>query len=89
MSLGGLGQDKEAVSLLANLAPLDKPGYLHAHLFVARTLLAKTDVTLREIHTAEQHLKQVVTLDPVRSRPMSSPGAFMFDSGNGSWPGST
>ena len=64
LSLGGLGQDKEAVSLLGNIAPIDKPGYLHAHLFVAQTLLSKTNVTLQEIHTAEQHLKHVVTLDP-------------------------
>ena len=64
LSLGGLGQDKEAVSLLGNIAPIDKPGYLHAHFFVAQTLLAKTNMTLQEIHTAEQHLKHVVTLDP-------------------------
>ena len=64
LSLGGLGQDKEAVSLLGNIAPLDKPGYLPAHLFAAQMLLAKTNVTLQEIHTAEQHLKNVVALDP-------------------------
>ena len=64
LSLGGLGQDKEAVSLMGNIAPLDKPGYLPAHLFVAQTLLSKTNVSLPEIHTAEQHLKHVVTLDP-------------------------
>jgi tetratricopeptide (TPR) repeat protein len=63
-ALGGLGQDKEAVSLLGNIAPIDKPGYLHAHLFVAQMLLSKTNMTLREMHTAEQHLKHVVTLDP-------------------------
>ena len=63
-SLGGLGQEKEAVSLLGNIAPLDQPGYLHAHLFVAQALLSKTNVTLQEIHTAEQHLKHVITLDP-------------------------
>jgi tetratricopeptide (TPR) repeat protein len=64
LSLGGLGREKEAVSLLGNIAPLDQPGYLQAHLFVAQTLLSKTNVTLQEIHTAEQHLKHVVTLDP-------------------------
>ena len=63
LSLGGLGQQKDAVSLMGNIAPIDKPGYLHAHLFVAQTLLTKTNVTLQEIHTAEQHLKHVVTLD--------------------------
>jgi tetratricopeptide (TPR) repeat protein len=64
LALGGLGKDKEAVSLLGNIAPTDKPGYLPAHLFVAQTLLAKTNVTLQEIATAEKHLKLVVTLDP-------------------------
>jgi tetratricopeptide (TPR) repeat protein len=64
LSLGGLKREKEAVSLMGNIAPLDKPGYLPAHLFVAQTLLAKTNVTLQEIGTAEQHLKHVVGLDP-------------------------
>jgi tetratricopeptide (TPR) repeat protein len=64
LALGGLGKDKEAVSLLGNIAPTDKPGYLPAHLFVAQTLLAKTNVTLQEIGTAEKHLKHVVAVDP-------------------------
>ncbi len=64
LSLGGLGRDKETVSLLSNIAPVDRPGYLHAHLFVAQTLLSKTNVTLPEIGMAEKHLKHVVALDP-------------------------
>ncbi len=64
LALGGQGKDKEAVALLGNIAPSDKPGFLPAHLFVAQTLLAKTNVTLQEIGTAEQHLKQVVAFDP-------------------------
>lgn len=64
LALGGLGRDKEAVSLLGNIAPGDSPGYLPAQFFVARTLLSKTNVTLQEIRTAEQHLKQVMAVDP-------------------------
>jgi tetratricopeptide (TPR) repeat protein len=64
LSLGGLGQDKDAVALLGTIAPLDRPGYLPGHLFIAQTLLAKTNVTLQEIGTAEQHLKYVIRLDP-------------------------
>jgi tetratricopeptide (TPR) repeat protein len=64
LSLGGLGRDNEAVSLLGNIAPSDQPGYLPAQLFVAHTLLTRTNVTLQEVRTAEKHLKQVVALDP-------------------------
>ena len=64
LALGGLKQDQEAVSLLGNIAPVDRPGYLPAHLFVAQTLLLKTNVTLAEIGVAEKHLKHVVALNP-------------------------
>jgi tetratricopeptide (TPR) repeat protein len=63
LALGGLGQDKEAVSLMGNIAPTDQPGYLPAQLFVAQTLLSRTNVTLPEIRIAEQHLKQIVAVD--------------------------
>jgi tetratricopeptide (TPR) repeat protein len=64
LSLGGLGRDKDAVSLLGTVAPLDRPGYLPGHLFIAQTLLAKTNATLQEIGSAEQHLKYVIALNP-------------------------
>lgn len=64
LALGGLGRGKEAISLLGNIAPTDKPGYLPAHLFVAQTLLTKTNVTSQEIGMAERHLKHVIALDP-------------------------
>jgi tetratricopeptide (TPR) repeat protein len=64
LAYGGLDQDQEAVALLANIAPVDRPGYLPAHLFVAQTLLSKTNLTLQEITTAERHLKHVVALNP-------------------------
>jgi tetratricopeptide (TPR) repeat protein len=64
LSLGGLGRDTDAVALLGTIAPRDRPGYLPAHLFIAQTLLAKTNLTLPEIAQAEQHLKYVVASDP-------------------------
>jgi len=36
---------------MGTLLRFDKPGYRAAHLFVAQTLLAKTNVTLQEIGT--------------------------------------
>ena len=63
-SLGGLGRDKDAISLLGTVAPLDRPGYLPGHLFIAQTLLSKTNATLQEIGAAEQHLKYVIALNP-------------------------
>jgi tetratricopeptide (TPR) repeat protein len=64
LCLEGLGKDQEAVSLLGTVAPLDRPGYLPGHLFIAQTLLSKTNLTLQEVGAAEQHLKYVVELDP-------------------------
>jgi len=64
LALGGLGKDKDAVSLLGNIAPSDQPGYLPAQLFLAHTLLTRTNVTLEEVRMAEKHLKQVVAVNP-------------------------
>ena len=64
LALNGLGRGKEAGSLLSSIAPIDKPGYLPAHLYLAQTLLVKTNVTPQEIGTAERHLKHVLALDP-------------------------
>jgi tetratricopeptide (TPR) repeat protein len=64
LALGGLGRDKDAVALIGTIAPRDRPGFLPAHLFIAQTLLTKTNVTLAEINEAEQHLKHVVARDP-------------------------
>ena len=72
LALNGLGRGKEAGSLLSNIASVNKPGYLPAHLYLAQTLLARTNVTPQEIGTAEQHLKHVLALDPqsVRANDM-------------------
>ncbi|MCX6923515.1 MAG: hypothetical protein NT154_09950 [Verrucomicrobia bacterium] len=64
MALGALGREKEAVGLLANIAPADKSGYISGHLFVAQTLLARTNLTPQDVTLAEQHLKRVVARDP-------------------------
>ena len=64
LALAGLGRDAEASALLGTLAPLDKNGFLPAHLFLARNLLARTNPTPQLILTAERHLKHVLSLDP-------------------------
>ena len=64
LALAGLGRDAEASALLSSLAPLDKRGHLPAHLFLARSLLARTNVTPQMVLTAERHLKIIVAADP-------------------------
>jgi tetratricopeptide (TPR) repeat protein len=64
LALGGLGREREAVALLDSMTPIDKPGYLSAHLFLAQALLTKTNVTLQEVGIVEQHLKRVIARDP-------------------------
>jgi len=51
------------------VAPLDRPGYLPAQLFVAQALLVRSNVTQQDIKTAEQHLLLALKQDPL------SPGA--------------
>lgn len=63
LTLGGLGRDQEAVSLLGNIAPPDQPGYLPAQLFVAHSLLTRTNVSLEDVRRAEKHLRRVVAVD--------------------------
>src|SRR5437016_186605 len=60
----GLGRDREASALFNAVAPVDRPGYLHGHLFVAQALLTKTNVTAQDIKTAEQHLLHALSLAP-------------------------
>ena len=64
LAFGGLGREKDAVALLGRIASPDKPGYPPAHLFLARSLLARTNMTPQELGVAEKHLKQVIVLEP-------------------------
>src|SRR5258706_6529433 len=60
----GLGRDREASALFNAIAPVERPGYLDAHLFVAQVLLTKTNVAAQDIKTAEQHLLYALSLAP-------------------------
>ena len=60
----GLGQDQEASALMNLAAPLDKPVCVPAHLFVARQLLTRTNVTAPMLQQAELHLKRVLEVEP-------------------------
>jgi tetratricopeptide (TPR) repeat protein len=60
----GLGRDREAARLFSQVAPLEKPGFLPAHLFLAEALLMKTNLTSQDIDTAETHLSHALSLDP-------------------------
>ena len=60
----GLGQVQEASALLNLAAPIEKPGYAPAHLLVARSLLARTNLTAQARQQAELHLKHSLKLEP-------------------------
>jgi Flp pilus assembly protein TadD len=64
LSMAGLGRDREASAIFSTIAPLDHAGYLPAHLFIAQALMARTNLTRRDIQTAEQHLNHVISHDP-------------------------
>ncbi len=64
LAKAGLGRDKEASSIFGLVAPLDNPGYLPAHVFIAQALLMKTNLTQQDIKTAEVHLTHAISLDP-------------------------
>jgi tetratricopeptide (TPR) repeat protein len=64
LAKAGLGRDKEASTIFASVAPLEKPGYLPAHLFLAQALLMRTNATPQDIKTAERHLVHALSLDP-------------------------
>ena len=60
----GLGQEQEGSALLNLAAPLEKPGYAPAHLFAARQLLTKTNLTAQMLQQAERHLNNALKLEP-------------------------
>jgi tetratricopeptide (TPR) repeat protein len=55
-----LGQSDRAQLLMADLAPLDKPGYGPAHLWRARRLLAVPQPSAEARGAAEQHLRHAL-----------------------------
>jgi len=64
LSLKGLGQDQEAAALLTSLAPLDAPGFVPAHMLIARAVLGDPDSDGKSLDNAELHLKRILADQP-------------------------
>ncbi len=59
-----LGRKDETMRLSRWLAPLDKPGYAPAHVYVAQQLLAATNLTAEGVSLVERHLQAAVSAQP-------------------------
>ena len=64
LALAGLERTTESASLLGMMAPLNERGYPPAHMFLARTMLAQTNMNPTLLRTAEAHLLRVVAAEP-------------------------
>lgn len=64
LALAGLERTTESASLLGLMAPLNERGYPPAHMFLARTMLAQTNLNPTLLRTAEAHLLRVVAVEP-------------------------
>jgi tetratricopeptide (TPR) repeat protein len=64
LAYAGGGRDRDASTLFSSLAPIEKPGYLPAHIFLAQALMSRTNLTLEDVQTAEKHLVHALSLDP-------------------------
>lgn len=63
----GTGRNAEASGILQVLAPLNKPVFAPAHLFVARTLMARPNRSVQMDRAIEAQLRNALTLDPESS----------------------
>lgn len=59
-----LGRRPEAAAMLGELAPLERPGYAPAHLFLAQAILQSGGVSPNALAGAETHLRNVLQLEP-------------------------
>lgn len=97
LSLNELGQKQEASALLAAAAPLDHPGCVDAHLFVAKTLLNSTNLTTEALRTGtqsstnftaetlysvERHLLNAIALEPQSLEANEMLGRFYINTHN-------
>ena len=64
LAMFGLGQGRDGFALMNVAAPIEKPVFAPAHLFIARQLLMQTNVTPATIQQAERHLNHVLALEP-------------------------
>ena len=64
LAMFGLGQGRDGFALMNVAAPIEKPVFAPAHLFIAQQLLMQTNVTAAAIQQAERHLNHVLALEP-------------------------
>ena len=57
LALQAKGDRGQAESILSRIAPIERPGYLPAHMKLARLLLAGEDRTERTVRVAERHAR--------------------------------
>jgi tetratricopeptide (TPR) repeat protein len=82
MNLLGQNRDQEAQGILANLAPLDRPGYGEAHLFIAQRLLSATNAPPDARRLAERHLLRAVEGNPKLTDAHNILGQIYTSGGN-------
>lgn len=68
-SLRGLGQEQEAMTLIKRLAPLDTPGFVPAHFYLATNYIGNVERgessdPVAAMNMAMAHLGTVIALDP-------------------------
>jgi tetratricopeptide (TPR) repeat protein len=64
VSLDGQGEHDRARALMQTLAPNDRAGYPHAHLWLAKHLCDRPSATVGELQAAWRHLKRVLRYSP-------------------------
>ena len=82
MNLLGLNRDQEAQGILSQLAPLDRPGYGEAHLFIAQRLLSATNAPPDARRLAEKHLLRAVEGNPKLTDAHNILGQIYTSEGN-------
>jgi tetratricopeptide (TPR) repeat protein len=84
LCLSHLGGSREAVALFSQLAPADAPGYPPARLYLAKGLLAQTNLTAQMVKAAETHLLNALGVDPGLVEAHALLGQIYMQSG--AWP---
>lgn len=64
VSLDGEGEHDRAWALMQTLAPSDRAGYPHAHLWLAKRLCDRPSATVGELQAAWRHLNRVLRYSP-------------------------
>lgn len=74
-----LGKNDRVNAVLAELAPLDRPGYGRAHLWQAQRLADKGPLTKVELQQVNTHLQYAVKLEPNNAEARALLGAYYMN----------